>query len=1134
MKVEKKAKKKDKKNFASKTFSHSPESQVSIEKMAPLLKFLGTYPTIEITNNLKLSNKNVKRFQNNVYKFLTPRLRLTHLSALKMQNEDNFSSFQSETDKAYYRLNASKRWSVNQYLTIQGRDTDLFMDIHPTKSFSNVISLKTYLSAQETLGSLVCDIYSGLFVRRVSKNILVTGAPGNAKSFFIQALAGETELKIVTDNSSRYAVIQGGIPIGMKLLRDVFNSIALHTPCLFLLEDIHLIGERRPMLMSDDDVSKSNDTMFGAEQEEVHEKNRSIYESSRHSISNYRKPYKGDFSLSIPTTHFCYDLFLGVSPSRKRKSGLTTKSPLPVFQLDKALFSKESMVGKDLSTESRQTLNNNLLSVLQISTEQIFAPPATSPFNILLMKEQKKLRPKKIVKELPWSGISYDRSVLLSKSHYSVRAKVASLAEMALNNFSVKLDMITDLLVIIDSVRSNRGFVVFATTHLPSQLDPALRRPGRFDETIPLPFLPNLTTRFQVLKTSLASFLGPFDIFDASLLTSALKQNETQISARISNSLLLLLNVKGSKVWSVRQCFNESAYFARENLFKDYPIVDVSQGLLSSLKINESISNPKKTRRLITKMTNISSFDSLVYQPLHNSTKNQSINPSFQGESIRSFLKPFGKHPSLSGHDRFDLISLIYGQAGQVLVDSLILKDKKTYSRKFFQERFDPNSCHSENEMFGILYDSKQQSNFTLLKLLASKFSEFFAIDANLFLSLNRIFTDSESSKSFDFSSKEQKLIGFEPSQKTESQQSYVRPSFRLLAGTERGWFDKNFSKEETRFFSRKKDWWLKNASLLETNPSQSSGFENVQDFRNYWQEANSFLDSLCQKRYLNNKNSIVSKLLFFEDETPLRDPSSPPNSSLLMPARNFENYKRTLKDFVKKPLLTINEKLQLHQKQRFLKLLYNIPLRTNFSKTLRKTRFPDDLTHPTADLWSEGRQAENQRQSTSFYDSFKELSYIDSMTSKFSSSFCFYKTRFLTRQRFSLVNQWWNGQLAEHNVEMTYLSHVDWRSKFISEMGDVSIDFPDAEQYYNPKSRRWFVHSKSWAYWLSFESPSQKELSKHYVFSCFTEISNLLNSHRELFDYLAFRFLRYHKLQEIDILTVLVRFHKMKTTLKS
>jgi SpoVK/Ycf46/Vps4 family AAA+-type ATPase len=82
---------------------------------------------------------------------------------------------------------------------------------------------------------------------------------------------------------------------------------------------------------------------------------------------------------------------------------------------------------------------------------------------------------------MPWFGLPEQFS-LISKYNYSIRVKVALLADLVLSK-SVKLDMITDLLVIIDSVKSNRGFAVFATTHIPYILT-LLRRPGRFDETI--------------------------------------------------------------------------------------------------------------------------------------------------------------------------------------------------------------------------------------------------------------------------------------------------------------------------------------------------------------------------------------------------------------------------------------------------------------------------------------------------------------------------------------------------------------------------------------------------------------------------------------------------------------------------
>jgi hypothetical protein len=62
--------------------------------------------------------------------------------------------------------------------------------------------------------------------------------------------------------------------------------------------------------------------------------------------------------------------------------------------------------------------------------------------------------------------------------------------------------MITDLLVIIDSVKSNRGFAVFATTHIPYIFDPS-RRPGRFDETISIPLIPGLYSRWANYRSNI-------------------------------------------------------------------------------------------------------------------------------------------------------------------------------------------------------------------------------------------------------------------------------------------------------------------------------------------------------------------------------------------------------------------------------------------------------------------------------------------------------------------------------------------------------------------------------------------------------------------------------------------------------
>lgn len=1001
----------------------------SLEKVNPLSDFLNIYPDsiLQITESSKAFKTSAKWNLNlKPSKYANLLTQSNSQLQLKSENDLDFDLLNTKNS-----VNLQKRWSVNQYLTMQGRDTDLFIDVHPPKSFLHVRFFKNYLSSQETLGPLVCQIYSGLFANLISKNLLIVGPSGTTKSFFIQALAGETELKIVTDNARRYSLVQGGVPIGMKLLRDVFDSIVLHTPCLFLLEDIHIIGERRPNLISDDEVLKSKDLTFGSEQDEIHEKNRLIYQQSRHSLSHYKRPYKGDFSFSIPTNHFCYDLFLGIQPPRKRRSDLTVKSPFPLSEIEKKLSTLEGSGSNDRSNS--QNKKTSLMSLLQISGEQIFAPPATSPFTILLMKEQKKFKPKKLVKEMPWAGLAFDELMLISKSNYSIRVKVSLLADLAMNTLSVKLDMITDLLVIIDSVRSNRGFVVFATTHVPSLLDPALRRPGRFDETISLPSTPNLLARFEILKVNLGSYAQVFDFLDYSFLSSKNSQTEQDIYFSISKSLSLLFNSKYMNERKISDSSTPLSLFGKG--LNDYPIYSLSQAIETSQSLSSLIVNSKKFQKVLK-------FHKLGFENKYQKEKYSKFNllssdlNMGHSQTLLSLLAEKSSNVILSQNDQLNYLTLSYAKAGQFLMESLVLNDQFSYlgisgTKQDFMETENYQELN-----FQSFYSSKNQSKQILVKLFAGKISEFFSLNNT-----------------------------------------------------------------------------PKSNSNLKTRPTMGrTSFENIQNFQSYWQSAINFLDSLFQKRYLYNKNSIVSKMLFFENFTSLREPPSPPNSLILAPGKKFENYQRKLKDFTEKPNLTINEKIQIHQKQRFLKHLYNVSVQNSF---------------PTLTLEKTSSKFSAEMKYTTFSTSFKELGYLDFLTIKPSSTYSLYKNQVLTRQRFNLLNQWWNGQLAEHNVETTYLSHIDWRSIFVPSIGDLVLDFPDAEQYYNPKNRRWFLQSKSWAYWFEFEKTFKYEIFQHFILDCFATTSNILNSNREVFDYLAFSFLVNHKLKEIDLIDTLVRFEK-------
>jgi len=1033
-----------------------------------------------------------------------------------------------------------QRWAANQHFTSQGTDTELFIDVHPPKSFVHLSSLKSVnsgISGLQTLGSLTCQIYSGLFSKQVSKNILIVGSPGNTKSQFVHALAGETELKIIADNAYRYAHIQRGIAVGMKLLRDVFDGLALHTPCLFLMEDIHVIGERRPMLISDNENAKAAEAPFTAENEEVHEKNQFIYQLNKHAISDFRKPYKGDFSLLIPTNHFCFDLFLGVSPPKVRfnnqKAGKTPRSPF-------ALETKFFLQNQGASSKSQNGLNQNqksssyvLKSLLQFPSEQFFAPPATSPFTILGMKEQREFKPTQIVKEMPWGGFSNDQIMLIPKVTYSIRAKIALLADFALNQLSVKLDMITDLLVIMDNVRSNRGFVVFATTHIPFVLDPALRRPGRLDETISLPFLPTLIDRFEILKScnfiSNSSSVSSFRE-ETSFSNDFLAISTNPIHSHNPIDLKIVKNLQSSMKFSTQKWGGTIDFMSYSFLFQNSSETELSNIMLKAklllfqknqmtLTKNEQNlkSNKEQTKKITRKnrleRTGIYSLNqalsimtqSEIFDPYKvfsansssstditvNRDKNKigSINSDNLNEekgkipqsSIENFVQKMnnGQFKNLISNRDKTLIPLssstplavAYGKIATFLIQSQILKDSRSFrslvpsfisnGEEFIQE--------GEQTIFRNLYSPSIDMQHTLMYLLSSKVGEFF-----VFRQFNRLKEEKKNEKQ-----KNKKL--------NIKNTTFIRPNV-------------------TNFTMHTGLWNMSttNAPNYEQMGSKFESSSRIQSvgMEEFWSSATSFVFSILQKRYLYNKTLLTNRFLYFNDISTLKEPPTPPGSTILMFGKKYENFKRTERDFQQKSTSSIFEKIQLHQQQRYMKNLYERPILEVFRSEMVQGR------------------------STSFNSSMKELGYYDDYMRKPSSSNSYYKSRILTRQRFSFVNQWWNGQLAEHNLETTFKSDVDWRSMFVESFGDLVIDFPDADQHYNPKLRRWFLQSTYGGYWQSFEKTISAEIYQHYILFCFNKALNYLETERELIDSFAYTYLRKGSFTEIDLISNLSKFY--------
>ena len=162
-------------------------------------------------------------------------------------------------------------------------------------------------------------------------------------------------------------------------------------------------------------------------------KNQVIYQLTRHAITHYKKPFKGDYSLAIPTNLYVTDLFLKTRAQSTSNLSLIEKHNVTIKNKIQIKPANDSSAQQSSANQALQTINKD--SHLQISQRKSnFAPPSTSPFTVLLLKEEKKLKPNKIVEEFPWTGLPGEQLATKPRTSYSVRAKVAMLAELALLN----------------------------------------------------------------------------------------------------------------------------------------------------------------------------------------------------------------------------------------------------------------------------------------------------------------------------------------------------------------------------------------------------------------------------------------------------------------------------------------------------------------------------------------------------------------------------------------------------------------------------------------------------------------------------------------------------------------------------
>jgi hypothetical protein len=104
------------------------------------------------------------------------------------------------------------------------------------------------------------------------------------------------------------------------------------------------------------------------------------------------------------------------------------------------------------------------------------------------------------------------------------------------------------------------------------------------------------------------------------------------------------------------------------------------------------------------------------------------------------------------------------------------------------------------------------------------------------------------------------------------------------------------------------------------------------------------------------------------------------------------------------------------------------------------------------------------------------------------------------------------------------------------SETIEFLMDFPDTEQYYNPRNRKWFFKlesdsqneghpSKNSTFWAIFEKDLQYEIFSHFFIESFYQSFADFEKKREMLDFFAFSLLSKGFLKEFDFLAINSRF---------
>ena len=598
------------------------------------------------------------------------------------------------------------------------------------KKLEDVNGLSYDYDVQNQFGPIILKIYTGMFLKQEAKNLLLVGNRGRTNSlhFLVKAMAGETGLKLFVEDAKRLGRVgRRGINNSVKRLEKLFRIAQANVPSIVYLEDIHMIASKRKGAKTNEEYDDQDLAMRLSFSKLIYQKKHSK-KSLIHSFIEQ--------NLALA----------GQTPVRKRS--VLPESPIP-----------KNLIGKKFN--SSNSLEQNVQKKeFKVSTLINFPKKLTPAFTtnaalIWKMFKQKRNTPHQAIKEDPWIHTPIDAIRSRHPLSYSVKFKVLKLTLLALSTMPTQLRLVKDLIRLFESLKyeSYKGFLVIATTNKLSLIDPALRQPGRLEETVFLAPL-ELAGRIDVLNTSVKNLTGfkqTFNKVNAALMFSLFSNENFMQNGSLNGGQEMKSIVAKGQDWewdyvhSAAKKVYEKTYLENVlnfhssplngNLEKGYKqdlagqksglfmLLNMSNqiflNLSSRLKKNESENfrnspleskeGGKETRSLEASFQNSTTEKTFLFN-----RKNESSLSSLKVSSLSS------KRENLNFRNLSVVTACAYGQAGKFILSSLFEK-KQNQSKKFlntysktFSKKAEKNKVKTCSLASNFRYDFEMLDGFNL------------------------------------------------------------------------------------------------------------------------------------------------------------------------------------------------------------------------------------------------------------------------------------------------------------------------------------------------------------------------------------------------------------------------------------